>query len=191
MMRTGVYTGSFDPFHKGHIKIVSTILKKDIVDRVFIIPSDDYWDKKMNMSHKDRCRLVEMSFRNRKCADRVTVNEKLGSLTYTYQLFRRLKKEYPDDEFYLIAGGDNMPRFREWRNYKELLKNGFIIVNRNTEDLETIMKDLAPRSYVILEIEGISDISSTYIRENLNDYSKISGMINRREYGFVLSHMNK
>ena len=185
MMRIGVYTGSFDPIHKGHIKIVKTILKKGIVDKVFIIPSNDYWDKKLNMSMEDRTELIRISLKNKVSKSKYMIDGELGKVPYTYMLIRELKKLYPDDEFYLILGGDNIENFKNWNHYKELLTYGFIVVNRNIPDLEDKLKKLGPRSYALLEIDGIGDISSTYIRENLDDYSKIRKMIDPEEYEFV------
>ena len=179
-MRIGVYTGSFDPIHNGHIRIVKTILGRKLVDKVFIFPSGDYWDKKVGMSIGERAELIRFSFRYRIAKDRYEVDSELGRLPYTYMLFRELKKRYPEDEFYHVLGGDNILKFSEWKNYKELLKNGFIVVNRNIDDLEARLKKLGPKSYVIVPVEGISDISSTYIRENMDDYSRIKKMISRR-----------
>ncbi|MBR0461869.1 MAG: adenylyltransferase/cytidyltransferase family protein [Erysipelotrichaceae bacterium] len=190
-MRIGIYTGSFDPIHNGHIKIVRTILKEKLVDRVFIFPSGDYWDKKVNLTCEERADLISYAFKYRIAKDRYEVDSELGKLPYTYLLFRELKKRYPDDEFFYILGGDNILKFTEWQNYEELLQNGFIIVDRNIDDLEERLRQLGPKSYVIVPVEGISDISSTYIRENMDDYEKIKKMISRREYEYILALKRK
>lgn len=184
-MKIGIYTGSFDPFHNGHIKIVKTILDKKIADKVLIIPSADYWNKKINLSFEDRAELIERSLKNKIDKDKYEVNSELGKYPYTYQVFRRLKKIYPDADFDLVMGGDNVLNFDKWKHYKELTKHGFIVVDRDTPNLLERIKELKPSEYHLLNIKGISDISSTAIRENIDDYEKIKKMINKREYNFV------
>ena len=177
--------------HKGHIKIIKTILKEEIVNEVFIIPTNDYWNKRINLSLEERIELIKISLNRKIEKDKYLVEEKLGKYQYTYQIFRRLKKNYPNDEFLLIMGGDNIINFKNWKNYKELTKNGFIVVNRNIVDLKERIEELKPKEYHLLEIKGIGDISSTYIRENLDDYEKIKKMINKKEYEYVYDKLKK
>lgn len=184
-MRIGVYCGSFDPIHNGHVKIIKTILKENIVDKIFIVPTDDYWNKKINLSFEERKKAISISLKRRVNKNKYIIEEELSKYQYTYLIFRDLKKIYPKDEFYLIMGGDNVLNFDKWKNYKELLENPFIVINRRNDDLEKSIKKLNPKKYYLLEIEGISDISSTFIRDNIDDYSKIKKMINEETYKYV------
>lgn len=184
-MRIGIYCGSFDPIHNGHVKIIKTILKENIVDKIFIMPTDDYWNKKINLSFEERKKAISISLKRRVNKNKYIIEEKLSKYQYTYLIFRDLKKIYPKDEFYLIMGGDNVLNFDKWKNYKELLENPLIVINRKNDDLEKSIKKLNPKKYYLLEIEGISDISSTFIRDNIDDYSKIKKMINKETYKYV------
>ncbi|MBQ3418768.1 MAG: adenylyltransferase/cytidyltransferase family protein [Erysipelotrichaceae bacterium] len=184
-MRIGIYCGSFDPIHNGHVKIIKTILKENIVDKIFIMPTDDYWNKKINLSFEERKKAISISLKRRVNKNKYIIEEELSKYQYTYLIFRDLKKIYPKDEFYLIMGGDNVLNFDKWKNYKELLENPFIVINRKNDDLEKSIKKLNPKKYYLLEIEGISDISSTFIRDNIDDYSKIKKMINEETYKYV------
>ncbi len=184
-MRIGIYCGSFDPIHNGHVKIIKTILKENIVDKIFIMPTDDYWNKKVNLSFEERKKAISISLKRRVNKNKYIIEEELSKYQYTYLIFRDLKKTYPKDEFYLIMGGDNVLNFDRWKNYKELLENPLIVINRKNDDLEKSIKKLNPKKYYLLEIEGISDISSTFIRDNIDDYSKIKKMINEETYKYV------
>lgn len=184
-MRIGIYCGSFDPMHNGHVKIIKTILKENIVDKIFIMPTDDYWNKKINLSFEERKKAISISLKRRVNKNKYIIEEELSKYQYTYLIFRDLKKTYPKDEFYLIMGGDNVLNFDRWKNYKELLENPLIVINRKNDDLEKSIKKLNPKKYYLLEIEGISDISSTFIRDNIDDYSKIKKMINEETYKYV------
>lgn len=188
-MKIGVYIGSFDPIHNGHIKIIKTIINKKLVDKILIIPSNDYWDKKINLSLEKRVKLIEDSIKDKLNKEYYYVDDELGKYDYTYQLFRALKKQYKNDELYLILGADNILKFEQWKNYKELLKYGFIVIRRNDTDIEKSLIALEPKTFIILDIKGINHISSSYIRENIDDYAKVRGMINKKEYKFVLNEL--
>ena len=134
-MRIGVYPGSFDPVHKGHMHIVRYLLKKEIVDRVLIVPTGNYWEKQDLTPVGDRIAMLEI-FANEK----IVIEREANELPYTYQLMRELKKRYPQDELFLIFGADNLLRFDQWREYGELLKFPFLLIKRNGIDVEKEMQ---------------------------------------------------
>ncbi len=185
-MRTGVYCGSFNPVHKGHIKIVRTALRRNLLDRVMIVPTSNYWDKQNLPPVRDRINMLKL-FEN----DRIMIDETHNDIQYTYQLFRALKQEYPDDQLVLIIGRDNIPTFDRWREYRELLQYDFIIIPRediDSEDLHAMMRQFGKTNYVIMEVNNIS-FSSSLIRENIDDYQKIKPYIDKRVYNYMRKNM--
>ena len=86
-MRIGIYPGSFNPVHKGHIKIVRHLLRKHYVDKVLIVATGNYWQKQDLLPVKDRIRMLKY-FRN----ENIVIEEEYNELPYTYQLMRKLKK---------------------------------------------------------------------------------------------------
>lgn len=182
-MRIGIYCGSFNPVHKGHIKIVNQCLEQSLVDVVFIIPTGNYWYKNDLMDLKKRITMLRF-YEDR----RIRIADQYSEYQYTCQIFEQLEKDYPNDEPVLILGADNLVKFDEWMNYEYLLKFEFIIIRRNDLDqgyVENRMKELGKKNYRILNIDNI-DISSTYIRENLNDYEKVKDLIDLEVYQFLL-----
>ena len=116
-MKIGIYCGSFSPVHKGHIKIVKEILKSKLVDKVLLIPTKAYWDKKISISLKHRTNMLKL-YENKK----IIVEEKLSNTKCTYEVFTKAEKKYKNDELYLIVGADNLPEFEKWIEYKKLLE---------------------------------------------------------------------
>ncbi len=181
--RIGIYCGSFNPVHKGHVRIAQACLKQDLADEVLIIATGEYWEKKDLMPLRDRIAMLKMT-----ATEGIVIDEEYNDLPYTYQIFDRLEQDHPEDEFSLILGADNLPRFSEWRNYQKLLEHDFIILPRDgigTRQIRKIMKDLNKENYHILKMRPI-DISSTYIREHLNDYEAIRYMIDKRVYDYLI-----
>ncbi len=183
-MVTGVYCGSFNPVHKGHIRIVRKILKQKLADRVLIIPTGNYWYKQDLMDVNARIEMLKV-YEN----ENIIIDSVHNGIEYTYELFEKLKEEDPNQEYRLILGADNLVNFRKWQHYEDLLKYGFIIVPRDNlrkREIRKMMKDFNKENYEILDTRNI-DISSTYIREHLDDYSLIRNCIDRKVYDILIS----
>ena len=182
MMKVGVFCGSFSPVHKGHIRIARACLEQKLVDEVLIIATGDYWDKHNSISLEDRIAMLEMV-----ATPGITVDRRYNGYPYTYQIFEQLGKDRPDDEFALILGGDNVVNFDRWKNFEMLMGYDLIVVGRDENDRDVIdgfMRRYDKKNYQILNIENI-DISSTYIREHIDDYEAIRDMIDEGVYGYM------
>ena len=163
-MKLGIYIGSFNPPHKGHIKVVNYLLIKKIVDKVLIIPTMSYWDKTDLISIIDRINMLKI-YENKN----ILIDNKHNNYPYTYELMRVLKKEYPKDKLYLIIGADNIIDFDKWKNYQELLEYNIIVMNRDNIDINYYIKKLGKNNFTILNDYPYISISSTEIRNNLNN----------------------
>ena len=180
-MRLGIYCGSFNPVHVGHIRIAKECIRQKLVDKVMIIATGSYWDKKDLMPLKMRLDMLRLvSNKN------IIIDDKYNDIPYTYQIFRKLKEDRPDDEFVFILGADNLLKFEDWKEYKEILKYDFIVVGREDIDVAEQMKRLHKENYVILDVEKM-DISSTFIRNNLHDYEAVKDMVDEKVYRYLLN----
>ena len=182
-MRIGIYCGSFAPVHKGHIKIVREIIKSKLVDKVLIVPTKSYWDKEIKISLKDRINILKLYQ-----TSKIEIETKLNNVPYTYELFAKYQKKHPSDELYLIMGADNLLQFEKWVNYKTLLENyKFIIIKRdklNAKYIKDRMKGFNKKDYSILNIP-IIDISSSYIRDNIDSPKLLKNKIDPRVYKYI------
>ena len=161
-MKLGVYIGSFNPVHIGHIDVVNFLLNKNIVDKVLIVPTLNYWNKNNLIDLKHRINMLKF-FEN----SNILVDTSHNSYSYTYQLMRALNLEYSDCELYLIIGADNIVNFHKWKNYLELLNYKIIVMNRNNIDINFYIKKYNSNNFILLDYNGV-DISSTDLRRNLN-----------------------
>ncbi|MDO5440540.1 MAG: nicotinate (nicotinamide) nucleotide adenylyltransferase [Erysipelotrichaceae bacterium] len=181
-MKIGIYSGSFAPVHKGHIKIVREVLKSKSVDKVLIVPTKEYWDKKINYSLKDRINMLKLYE-----TKHIEIDTKLNNTNGTYELLSKYQSKHPNDEFYLILGADNLTQFEKWINYRKLLEYPFIIIKRDKQGCSYIkkrMKELNKTNYIILDIPNI-EISSTFIRENINNPKLLRNKIDPRVYNYI------
>lgn len=162
-MRLGIYIGSFNPPHKGHIDVVNYLIKNKYVDKVLIVPTLNYWDKQNLIDIRDRINMLKFYENND-----ILIDNKNNKYIYTYELMRVLSKEYMDDELYLIIGADNIIDFDKWKNYEELLKYKIIIMNRDDIDIYKYIKKYNTNNFIVINDYKYIDISSTEIRNNLN-----------------------
>ena len=158
-MKLGVYTGSFNPPQKGHLKITNYLLE-NYVDKVIIVPTGNYWDKNNLVDIKKRINMLRI-FEN----DNIIIDDKNNNIEYTYQLLENLKIKYPEDELYLILGADNIVNFDKWMYKEELLNYNFIIINRDEINIKHYLDKLGKKDkYIITKELPVLDISSTKIR---------------------------
>ena len=162
-MRLGVYIGSFNPVHNGHIKLVNYLLDNNYVDKVLIVATLGYWDKTNLVNIIDRINMLKYFE-----SENIIIDNKHYNHRYTYELMRKLSKEY-NDELYLIMGADNIINFDKWKNYEELLNYKIIVMNRNNIDIKSYIKKYNTSNFIVVNDYEFLDVSSTEIRNNLNN----------------------
>lgn len=160
-MKIGIFIGSFNPPHLGHLDIIKHLLNKKYVDKILIVPTKNYWNKTNLIDINKRIAMLK-SYEN----DNIKVDTSNNNYQYTYQLMRKLKKEYSHDELYLIIGADNIINFKKWKNYEELLTYNIIIMTRNNIDILKYTSHLTGK-FTVVNDYNFTDISSTKIRNNV------------------------
>lgn len=163
-MRIGIYIGSFNPPHLGHKEVIDYLITNDYVDNLLLIPTKNYWDKQNLIDINHRINMLKYYE-----SDFVKVDTNHNNYAYTYELLTALKEEYPKDELYLIIGADNIVRFNEWKNVKEIMKHKIIVINRKDLDINSYLEKyhFNKKQFIIINNFKPIDISSTEIRKNL------------------------
>ena len=162
-MKLGIYIGSFNPPHKGHIDVVNYLLINKYVDRVLIVPTLGYWNKQDLLDIKHRINMLKIFE-----SDKIKIDEEHNNYKYTYQLMSALSNDY-DDELYLIMGADNIIEFDKWKEYMELLKYKIIVMNRDDIDIDSYIKKYNSNNFIVVNGYKYIKVSSSEIRKNLNN----------------------
>ena len=161
-MKLGIYIGSFNPVHKGHIKVVKFLLKKNYIDKVLIVPTLNYWDKNNLIDITNRIDMLKF-FEN----DKILIDREHNHLIYTYELLKELEKVY-NEELYLIIGADNLINFDKWKDYQKLLKYPIIVMNRDDVDIDLYLKKYPNNNFIIIKNYPYIPISSSKLRNSLD-----------------------
>ena len=122
-MKIGIFGGSFDPIHNGHLMLASSAQLELELDKVIFVPCNipNYGDKVILTDVEDRIAMVS------KCMDGVNFDiclidiERKG-ISYTIDTVKDLKKRFPDDELFLIIGPDCVEDFHKWKDYEQIKK---------------------------------------------------------------------
>lgn len=183
MKKTGIFGGSFDPVHSGHVRYAEFICGEFGLDELIVIPAKLSPFKKTNsVSDNDRLNMCRLAFNDEK----MTVSDteiKRGGVSYTVDTLRELKRRRPTDKLYLFVGGDQLMSFDRWRCYEEILANAVLVGVRrddsvSREEMESFADaHLRPHGEVVITDFIPFDVSSTEVRERIESGLPFDGLV--------------
>ena len=165
-IKTGLYGGSFNPIHNGHIQLSQALLDARLVDEMWLLvsPQNPFKVNQKLLDDNARLRLAQLAVKDR---NNLTVSDyefHLPRPSYMFHTLEHLRQDYPEREFILIIGADNWERFPMWYKSEEILSHHRVIVYpRSGCELKNI-----PEGVTIADTPLI-DISSTEIREKISN----------------------
>ncbi|MEQ1746043.1 MAG: nicotinate (nicotinamide) nucleotide adenylyltransferase [Saprospiraceae bacterium] len=165
-MKIGLFFGSFNPIHIGHLIIANYMATQTDLDRVWLVvsPQNPLKPKKTLARDHDRLHLVRLGIGDNPRLQASNVEFALPKPSYTVDTLAHLREKHPERTFALIMGGDNLATLHLWKNHETLLANHDIYVyQRPGADLSAYAEH--PRVYICQA--PMLDISATYIRECL------------------------
>ena len=186
LKKIGIFGGSFDPVHNGHIEIGLLAIEQLDLDILLYVPVFDQWMKKSGpyAKPKDRMEMLEVAtekYSNLLVSD---LDIKRRKRTYTIDTLKEVIAENSSiSEIFLIMGEDSLITFGSWHKSEEIKKICRIAMYRRNEEKNLIGKQ---NSIKILEIKGPSiEISSTMIRRNISIGKKISEFVNPKVINII------
>ncbi|MBK9336719.1 MAG: nicotinate-nucleotide adenylyltransferase [Lewinellaceae bacterium] len=165
-MKIGLFFGSFNPIHTGHLIIANYMATQTDLDRVWLVvsPHNPLKPKKSLARDYDRLHLVRLGIGENPLLEASNVEFNLPKPSYTVDTLAYLREKYPDRTFALIMGGDNLATLHLWKNYEFLLAHYDIYVYKRP-DTDVGAYIAHPRIHICQA--PMLDISATYIRECL------------------------
>ncbi|MGZ3903423.1 MAG: nicotinate (nicotinamide) nucleotide adenylyltransferase [Bacteroidia bacterium] len=172
-MHTGLFFGSFNPIHVGHMVLANYMLEFTDLDEVWFVvsPHNPLKDKKTLLAQNHRLAMVRLAVEDHDGLKASNIEFKLPQPSYTINTLAHLKEKYPKKEFSLIMGMDNLQTFEKWKNYEQILKNHKLYVYPRPR-LEP--GKFANHPQVNLTDAPIMDISSTFIRKAIIEKKDVS-----------------
>lgn len=130
-MKIGIFGGSFNPPHNGHVNSLTTVQKKMGFDKIHIIPNSQNPLKVPTETAADehRLKMAQLAFATYGNAFYIDdIELKRGGKSYTIDTIKELRKTYESKDLYLILGADNFETLNEWKDYKKILSEVNIVV---------------------------------------------------------------
>jgi len=188
-MNIGLYFGTFDPIHLGHINIVNFLLDNSLIEKVWFVVTPENPDKISNnlTDFIHRYEMVKIEVKNNNNLLASDVELKLERPNYTINSLRYISSTFPNNNFSLIIGEDNLVNFTKWKDYKEIMNNFKIYVYPRKTRLKRDMKLLMSNNIEMIEAPLI-DLSSTNIRNIINDKNYAKQFISDSIYKYITTN---
>lgn len=167
-MKIGIFGGTFDPIHNGHLIIAETVRSDYPLDRILFIPSAQPPHKKENpvSPFETRLNMVARAIEGVDLFECSDIEQRRGGLSYSIQTVQNLIEEHPVDDFYFIIGGDSLVELHTWYQPDQLLSSlPVIVANRPGFDLSGVRPDWLRQVHIIKT--PLIEISSTNLRERV------------------------
>lgn len=178
MKKVGLFFGTFNPIHIGHLVIANYMVEFSDLEEVWFVitPRSPFKMKKSLLDNNHRYQMVYEAVKDYPNLKASTIEFKLSQPNYTINTLVHLEANYADQcEFALIMGEDNLQHFHKWKNYEAILENYHIYVYpRVTQETD---KRFAVHPKVHMTDAPIMEISSTFIRKGQKEGKDIRAML--------------
>ncbi len=183
-MKAGLFFGSFNPIHSGHLALADYMLEYTDLQNIWFIvsPQNPFKNKSDLLDEKDRLKIVNIAIGNNTKLKACDIEFELPQPSYTITTLNCLKVKYPEYEFALIMGADNLENFHKWKNYEEILKHYQLYVYPRTESDGGELKN---HPHVKIVNAPLMEISSTAIRKAIKESNDIRSFIPDAVYQYI------
>lgn len=186
-MKIGIFGGSFNPPHKMHEEIATSLIEQKVVDTIIFVPTGMKYEYKNNLIENEyRLDMLEI-IASHNPSFQVSDYECQEEVVYTYQTLDHFKELYPNDEIFFICGSDNLSYIDKWKNAEYLMNHHkFIVVDRNTHVLEPLLEKYQDfRSHIVVANITPQDVSSSEIRERLKEGKPLQDFISEDVLDYI------
>jgi nicotinate-nucleotide adenylyltransferase len=195
-MKIGLYFGTFNPIHVGHLIIANHMAEHSDLDQIWMVVTPHNPHKKKNTLLDDhhRLQMVHLATEDYPKIKPSDIEFKLAQPNYTTHTLVHLEEKYPQHEFSLIMGEDNLKSLHKWKNYEVILQNYDIYVyprldskGQTGEAISTETGSLALKKHPRIHIidAPVVEISSTFIRNNIKEGKNIQPLLPAKVWEYV------
>ncbi len=182
--KTGLFFGSYNPIHIGHLIVGEYMVENSDLDEVWYVvsPQNPLKEKKTLLADHHRLAMVDLAIEDDPRLSSCNIEFKMPRPSYTIDTLTYLQEKYPDHKFILISGTDIFPTFHKWKNYQEILKQyQLYIYQRPGYD----PGDYASHSSIRFFEAPLMEISASFIRQSVKSGKDIKYMLPEKVYRYI------
>ena len=189
-MKIGLYFGTFNPIHVGHLTIANHMAEHSDLDQVWFVvtPHSPFKKKSTLLDNHHRYQMVDRAVEDYTKLRASDIEFNLPQPNYTINTLLYLHEKYPDYEFSLIMGEDNLKSFHKWKNFELILENHHIYVYPRISEGKTETQFHAHKNVHFVNAP-IMELSSTFIRKAIKAGKNIRPMLPQHVWEY-LDEMN-
>lgn len=189
-MQIGLYFGSFNPIHIGHLVIANHLAEYSDLDQIWFVitPHNPFKKKSSLLDNYQRLEMVYQATKDYTKLKPSDIEFNLPQPNYTVNTLAHLQEKHPNYEFALIMGEDNLKSFHKWKNYQVILENHHIYVYPRISD-NKIDTQFEEHKKIHLINAPIMELSSTFIRKAIKAGKNVQPMLPQHVWEY-LDEMN-
>ena len=176
MTKTGIFGGSFNPIHNGHIQLARQLRQAAQLDEVWLMvsPQNPLKEQAGQLADDLRLLMARRALQDDPCIHVSDYEFHLPRPSYTWNTLQALERDFPDRAFTLLIGGDNWEHFHRWYHADDIVGHYPIVVYpRRDSDIDPAT---LPTTVSVVEAD-LLDISSTEIRRRVSQGLSVRGMV--------------
>jgi len=185
-MKTGLYFGTFNPIHTGHLIIANHMAEYSGLDQVWLVvtPHNPLKNKSTLLEDHHRLQMVFLATEDYPKLKPSDIEFRLPQPSYTVNTLTHLQEKFPTHEFSLIMGEDNLNSLHKWKNHEILLQNHDIYVYPRI-NAEIINRDIAAHARIHRIDAPVIEISSTFIRNSIKQGKNVRPLLPQKVWEYV------
>lgn len=186
--RIGIYSGSFNPVHEGHLNIARFIIENKLVDEVWFLvsPRNPLKDKAGLIDEHIRLEMLKLAIDGNPAMTASDFEFSMPVPSYSSDTLRQLSLQYPENQFSLIIGSDNALVFDQWKDYQYILNNFPVLVYpRISYDFSRVASSF-PAMHLLAS--PLFEVSSTQIRKLIETQKDAGQWLHPSVYQFIIEH---
>ncbi|MCO6147553.1 nicotinate (nicotinamide) nucleotide adenylyltransferase [Flavobacterium sp. NRK1] len=185
-MKVGLYFGTFNPIHTGHLIIANHMAEYSGLDQIWLVVTPHNPHKKKNTLLEDhhRLQMVFLATEDYPKLKPSDIEFRLPQPNYTVHTLAHLQEKFPTHEFSLIMGEDNLNSLHKWKNYEVLLQNHDIYVYPRINP-QPLNPELENHPHIHAIDAPVIEISSTFIRKSIHEGKNVKPLLPNKVWEYV------
>lgn len=192
MKKYGIFGGSFNPIHYGHLMICEYIKEEMGLDKVIFIPTGNPPHKEIGVSAKDRYEMVRLAISPNPDFEISDIETTRVNLSYTVDTIRELKKIYKEEKLYFLIGLDSLFQLKTWKKIGDLsqeiefvvaLRPGYIDKEEINNEIDFLRENFGTKINLIKT--PLYEISSTDLRDRIHEGKSLRYLIPKKVLDYI------